>query len=234
VSVAFGDHGGIDPGAVGTTTSGQQIEEANLTLPVELDVMADLRRSGFSVVVSRTSATTVVRLGPGDVAGGVLTNQGSHDDVVARAICADEAHANLLAGIDFDGGASSTNAGCVTGYDAVRSFASSNLRFAQLLQDDVLTAMNRDGWKIPDAGVLTDNGLGSVLNAAGIAYGHVLLLGPAKSGYLATPSEMPGALIEPLFVTDPFEASIASSAHGQQVISNGIATAVQQYFATAT
>jgi N-acetylmuramoyl-L-alanine amidase len=44
---------------------------------------------------------------------------------------------------------------------------------------------------------------------------------------------MPGALIEPLYVTDPFEASIAVSAQGQHVIAGGIAKAVSQYFASA-
>ena len=65
-------------------------------------------------------------------------------------------------------------------------------------------------------------------------YGHVLLLGPAMAGYFTTPSLMPGALIEPLFVTDPFEGSIAASARGQQVIAQGLAEAIDQYFAPAT
>ena len=42
---------------------------------------------------------------------------------------------------------------------------------------------------------------------------------------------MPGALIEPLFITDPFEGSIADSSSGQQVIAGGLAQAVEQYFA---
>lgn len=226
-------HGGIDPGAIGTTTSGHQLKEADLTLPVELDAMADLRRAGFTVVVSRTAATTVARLGAGDESGGVFTIQGSHRDVAARAICANEAHADLLAGIYFNAGSSSANAGCLTGYDPVRAFAASNLRFAQLLQRDVLSALNNQGWQIPDDGVLADDKLGSSLSAADVSYGHLLLLGPAKNGYFTTPSEMPGALIEPLYITDPFEASIAASAHGQQVIAAGIAAAVEQYFAAA-
>ena len=41
---------------------------------------------------------------------------------------------------------------------------------------------------------------------------------------------MPGALIEALFITDPFEASIAESTSGQQVIAGGLAQAVEQYF----
>jgi N-acetylmuramoyl-L-alanine amidase len=41
---------------------------------------------------------------------------------------------------------------------------------------------------------------------------------------------MPGALIEPLFLTDPFEGTIAASGPDQAVIAQGIVTAVGDYF----
>jgi hypothetical protein len=88
-------HGGPDPGAVGVTESGRVIYEADQTLPVVLDTMAILRRAGFRVVVSRTWATPVLRLGPADESGGILTDVGSHDDVAARDVCANMAHANV-------------------------------------------------------------------------------------------------------------------------------------------
>ena len=223
-------HGGPDPGAVGTTESGRTIYEADLTLRVELDTTAILRAAGFRVVVSRTRDTSVLRLGPGDLSGRVFTVQGSHHDVLARDVCANEAHANLLVGIYFDAGAPSY-AGAVTGYDAVRPFARENLRFAELLQADVLNAMNAQGWGIPSEGVQSDTGLGSALNSEALAYGHLVLLGPAYGDYVATPSRMPGALIEPLFITDPFEGSIAASRHGQEVIARAMAKAIDQYFA---
>ena len=96
--------------------------------------------------------------------------------------------------------------------------------------------MNAQGWQIPDRGVQPDTGLGSVsdpgsaLAAKAEAYGHLLLLGPVDPGFFSTPSEMPGALIEPLFITDPFESSIADSTHGQEVIAGAIVRAVEQYF----
>ena len=92
--------------------------------------------------------------------------------------------------------------------------------------------MNAQGWNVPDQGVLSDTGLGSTLTSSSAAYGHLALLGPAEAGYLSTPSEMPGALIEPLYLTDPAEVSIAASAPGQQVIALAIAKAVGQYFAS--
>lgn len=223
-------HGGLDPGAVGITGSGRVIYEAAETLPVVLDTMTILRRAGFRVVVSRTGPTTVLRLRPGDVSGHVLTVPGSHDDVAARDVCANMARADVLVGVYFNAGTSAANAGCITAYDTARPFADHNRRLAGLVQSDVLAAMNAQGWQIPDIGAQTDQGLGSSLSAADNAYDHLMLLGPARKGYFSTPSTMPGALVEPLFITDPFEGTIAASSHGQHVIAAGLARAVEQYF----
>jgi N-acetylmuramoyl-L-alanine amidase len=227
-------HGGIDPGAVGATESGQTINEAQINLPIEMDAASLLRADGFKVVVSRTSDTSVVKLTSADVADGTLTVQGVHDDVSARDVCANLAHADLLVGIYMDAGSSTANAGSVTGYDSVRPFAAQNLRFAKLVQADVLAGMNAQGWAIPDEGVLPDGDLGSAITSAAVSYGHLLLLGPAQAGWFDTPSQMPGALIEPLFLTDPFEGSLADSQQGQQVIAGGLAQAVEHYFAPAS
>ncbi len=234
-------HGGIDPGGVGTTESGTTITEATETLPVELGAMALLRADGFRVVVSRTTANTVVRLTPADRSGGELSLTGSHNDVAARDQCANDAHAQVLVGIYYDAGASAENAGSLTAYDSARSFAADNLRLATLVQHDVVSDMDAQGWAIPDDGVQTDGSLGSFVGNAsdgGIAgeaaaYQHLLLLGPAAPGYFTTPSQMPGAVIEPLYLTDPYEGSIADSSLGQQTIARGIATAVEQYVAPA-
>ena len=224
-------HGGLDPGGVGETQSDQTIYEADETLPVELRAMKLLRTKGFTVVVSRTEAETVIRPQPGDVSGGLFTVQGEHDDVAARDICANMAKANVLVGIYFDAGGSPYNAGTVTGYDTARSFSAHNLRLATLIQNGVLDAMNAQGWGIPNLGVVDDSQLGGpALSTAAADYGHLLLLGPADPGWFSTPSQ-PGALIEPLFITDLFEGTLAASASGQEVIAGGLAQAIEQYFA---
>ena len=92
----------------------------------------------------------------------------------------------------------------MTGYDASRPFSAENLARATLVQNDVLGAMNAQGYAV---GVLPDTGLGSALTSD------------------------TRALIEPLFLTDPFEGSIAASARGQRVIAGGLAQAVERYFA---
>jgi N-acetylmuramoyl-L-alanine amidase len=229
-------HGGIDPGGVGATESGHTILEAAETLRVELDAMALLRAKGFRVVVSRTTNSTVLRLAAVDVSEGVLTLRGAHDDVAARDVCANLAEANVLVGIYFDANGSPQTAGSLTAYDNARPFSAANHRLAGLLQRDVLAAMNARGWEIPNDGVLPDNALGSSvgdpaargLAAQSAAYDHLMLIGPAVAGYFSAPSKMPGAVIEPLYISDPFEGSIANSTDGQMVIARAIATAVEQ------
>ena len=93
--------------------------------------------------------STVVRLGPGDTSDGVLSLQGSHDDVVARDVCGNLAQASVLVGIYMDSGAGPQSAGSVTVYDADRSFSTANDTFARLLQHDVLSAMNAQGLADP-------------------------------------------------------------------------------------
>ena len=152
------------------------------------------------------------------------------------------AKADLLVGIYMDAGVSPENAGSVTTYDTDRPFSAESLAFATLLQDDVLSAMNAQGWAIPNDGVVSDASEGSLagnpadggLAAQAADYDHLLLLGPAEAGYFTTPSQMAGAVIEPLFLTDPSEGSIAASAADQAVIAQGIAGAIEQYFAPAS
>ena len=118
-----------------------------------------------------------------------------------------------------------------------RPFAADNLRLANLVQNDVLSGLDARGWSIPNDGVQSDAGFGSMDGDAasgGLAeeaadYDHLMLIGPAMSGYFTTPTQMPGVVIEPLYITDPFEGTIAASSSGQSVIAGGIATAVEQY-----
>ena len=179
--------------------------------------------------MSRTTDGPVAVLTAADVANGILTLQGVHDDVAARDRSANLAGAAILIGIYLDAGASPLNAGSVTAYDSARPFADPNLHLAELVQSDVLAQLNANGWEIPDDGVVTDSGLGGpAQTSAEAAYGHLMLIGPAIPGFFATPSQMPGALIEPLYITDPFEASIAATATGQNAIAAGIARAAEQ------
>jgi N-acetylmuramoyl-L-alanine amidase len=222
-------HGGPDPGGLGRTTSGRLVEEKTVALDVVLDAVPMLQKLGFTVVVSRTTDTTVARLTAADVSGTLLTVAGVRADLQARTRCANEAGAAVLVSVHFNSASSPRNAGALSVYDGVRPFGASNLRFASLLETNVLRGLNARGWAIPDAGVVSDTTVGTALSSADAAYGHLVILGPSMAGYFTSPSTMPGSVIEPLFLTDPFEADVATSAQGQASIAAGIASAVTQF-----
>jgi N-acetylmuramoyl-L-alanine amidase len=222
-------HGGIDPGGTGRTSSGQTVSEAPLNVLVAKDAAALLRRRGFSVVLSRSGSNPVARPEPGDFSGGGYTVLGERRELVARNLCADLSHANVVLGIDEDAAAGTSTVGSVTLYDAQRPYHAANLRLAQLVQRDVLASLSADGTAVPDLGVHNDVGYGDLAAAGAQAYGHLTLLGPAKRGYLSTPTLVPAALIEPLFLTNPPEASLADSATGQEAIARGLADAAEQF-----
>jgi N-acetylmuramoyl-L-alanine amidase len=222
-------HGGLDPGALGGTTAGQVVQEKAVALTVVLDTQRLLHTLGFTVVVSRTTDTTVARLTPADFAGTLLTVAGVHADLQARARCADEAHASVLVSVHFNSALRPGNAGALSIYDDARSFGLSNRRLAELLQATLLADLNAHGWAIPDAGVVSDTTVGNALSQLAVAYGHLVILGPAMAGYVTSPTTMPGSVVEPLFLTDPFEADIASSPQGQASIAAAITKAVTRF-----
>lgn len=224
-------HGSVDPGGEGVTEAGQTIYEAPSNLAIEMEAMRLLRAKGFEVVVSRTTSTEVAKLTAADRTGSLLSVQGARADIAARDQCANLSHATLLVGIYLDTGTTPQDAGSLTAYDPARPFADKSKAFASLLQADVVACLNSHGWQIPNDGVQPDTTLGGQpLTTTAASYNHLVLLGPALPGWFTTPSLMPGALIEPLFITDPFEGTIATSATGRSAIAQGTAQAVEQYF----
>lgn len=223
-------HGGPDPGAAGTTASGQHVTEKSLTLPVVLDAAQDLRAEGYRVVVSRTTDTGVDLLTPGDLNGASYSTDGKHADLVARVHCANLAGAAVLVSVHFDAYDSSRVRGATTLYDKVRPFSAANHTLADLLQQDTLAALATGGWQIHDRGVASDTTAGGgEQTARGEAYGHLDILGPTETGYLEESTSMPGALVEPMFITNRTEAAIAASPSGQQAIASGITHAVESF-----
>jgi len=224
-------HGGPDTGAVGNTAAGQPVQEKNLTLPVVLDAAALLRADGYRVVLSRTQDVPLVAT---DVMAtpmsGALTVAGIHRDHVGRTRCADVVGASVLISVHFNGFDDASAGGITTVYDPSRPFSARNQRLARLIQQDVRGALAAHGWQVADRGVVPDTDAGGPAHSPqGEDYGHLMILGPASPGYQDVPSMMPGALVEPLFITNPTEASIAASPDGQRMIAKGIVAAAEQF-----
>ncbi len=223
-------HGGLDPGAI-TRGSGRRVEEERVTLAVGLRTLELLRKSGFRVVMSRLRDSTVAQLGSADRDGQVLTASGLHRDLAARNLCANRAHASASVGIHMNAFGDASVAGAETIFCRDRRFAGRSRQLAADVLQMVLTRLRRSGWRVPDRGIHDDHRTGTpALTAEGAAYGHWLELGPGRPPWFRSPSQMPAAVIEPLFISNPVEATIAVSRRGQVAIAEGLARGIAAYF----
>ena len=216
-------HGGLDPGVV-VSAGGQQVLEKTVALSVGARMGELLRADGYRVVLSRTADSSVLKLAADDSVTGALTASAVHRDLVARVDCANAASASVLVSIHFDAFDDPAVGGAETFYDAARPFAGSNRQLATDLQSALVAELGMD-----DRGVWTDDGVGTALTTSGTLYDHLVVLGPAAAGWVDQPSAMPGALVEPLFLTNPAEAGLAADPSGQRRIASALRTGVEKY-----
>ena len=223
-------HGGPDPGAAATLGNGKRITEKDTALVVALAAATSLRSRGYRVVLSRTADSTVARLADSDVKQGSLTVQGAHADGLARIRCANLAKADVLVSINFNSFTDADVGGATTVYEPERPFAARSADLAALLQREVLATLAGRGWSIADRGVAADDVLGSPsLTPEGDSYGHLSLLGPTSGSYIPEATTMPGAVLEPLFLSNPDESAVAADPRGQQAIAEGITVAIDTF-----
>lgn len=219
-------HGGLDPGVVGEAGRSQVLEK-DVALSVAARLLTMLRVDGYRVVMSRVADSSVARLSASDAIAGALTAAAVHRDLVARTACANAAGSSVLLSIHFDAFDDPTVGGTETFYDSARSFATQSRSLATGLQKALVAELGS-----VDRGVWTDDQISApTLTPSGDRYGHLIMLGPASSGWVDQPSRMPGALVEPLFLTNPTEARFAADPAGQDRIASALRTGLQQYFA---
>lgn len=227
-------HGGIDGGAGGVSPAGP-VDEKTLLLQEAPVVTEALRAQGYTVIVSRLSDTTMAVLPPSmlDPAGGGMTVDGVHADLSARDVCANSAGAEVLVNLHLDSGGGGSE-GPMTFYDDARTFTSDNRRLATDIQRGVVTSLIAAGHQVTDNGILSDSEINApTMSAADAAYGHFLELGPASPGLVDHPSTMPGVIAEVLYISDPGDVAIITSAEGRAAIAAGIVSGLGRYFGGA-
>src|SRR5689334_9706878 len=221
-------HGGLDPGVVGSV-AGRQVLEKSVALSVGTRLAGLLRADGYRVVLSRTADSSVMRLAADDSVSGAMTGSAVHRDLMARTACANASSASVLLSIHFDAFDDPSVGGAETFYDAARPFAGANQKLAGDLQAALVAELG-----VADRGVWTDDQLGApALTATGGLYNHLIELGPAAAGWVDDPSQMPGALVEPLFITNPAEARLAGDPAGQQRIASALKTGLEKFFGSS-
>lgn len=224
-------HGGVDPGSQGTTPDGGVVYEKDVTLAVELVLAQLLRAEGFTVVLSRTEDSLVAQEPPqGLNSDGTLTPDGIKADLEARIACANSAQAAALVAIFANGNDDPTAGGGTFFYDPDRPFAPSSFHLAKDVESAIIGQYQSHGWDIPDRGVESDAADDApALTPEDAAYGHLIELGPVSPGVATIASDMPGTIVEPLFLTNPDEAAVAASPAGQQAIAAGFMQGITMF-----
>ncbi|MGH2459742.1 MAG: N-acetylmuramoyl-L-alanine amidase family protein [Chloroflexota bacterium] len=223
-------HGGVDTGTIGTTSDGTTVEEKNIALAIALKTADHLRANGIGVMLSRTD-DSLPGSTPADYSadGKMLTPDGVLADLQRRIDRANESGARVLLSIHLNGFTDPSVGGAETFYDPSRPFGDESKRFATLVQNTLIADLRARGYDTPDRGVTNDEDLQTEsLGSLAGNYNHLVLLGPAVPGRLR-PSQMPGALSEPLFLSNPPEATAVSQADVQDLIATSYATAVEAF-----
>jgi N-acetylmuramoyl-L-alanine amidase len=223
-------HGGVDVGTQGTGPEGQTVYEKTVSLAVATRVTQILRQDGISAILSR-SDDSLPESTPADFTpdGHLLTPEGVLRDLQRRVDRANASGAIVLLSIHLNAFTDPAVGGSETFYDADRTFSEDDRRFATLVQSSVVSALRDTGYADLDRGVTDDTSLESDgFGTLGVPYRHLILLGPAVPGKLR-PSQMPGALSEPLFLSNPIEAALAIQPDTQQLLAKAYASAIEQF-----
>lgn len=212
-------HGGKEIGTSHIFADGLILREKDLNLEVANRTTAILRAAGYRVIQTRTTDSWV------DASMKDLTGDGKvnlADDLQARIDLANNANATLFLSIHFNGNDDPSIRGTTVYYDNARPFSLRSQHFADLVDQEAVAALKRIGFNTLNRGVQKDSrsvGQGN----------HFYVLGPNAT----RPSQMPGALVEGLFLTNPGDAQQLRNPKTLDALARAYARAVERYYSGA-
>ncbi len=215
-------HGGDEIGAV-YTGGGLVLREKDVNLAIAQRLAALLKGVGYRVVLTRQGDSGV------NLAGADLSGDGqvdTLDDLQARIDKANAAGAQLLFSIHNNGSASSGESGSEVYYCPERPYAERNLALARLLEGAFVQRLAATGYRPRERGVKADT---AFRYYDGRPY-CASLLGPVQLPRRPRASQMPAALGESLFLSNP-EGALLARADVQQAIAQAYFDAASGYFA---
>jgi N-acetylmuramoyl-L-alanine amidase len=207
-------HGGAE---VGSARDEPRLVEKELNLNIMRQTAAYLASSGFNVVMTRNTDVRVNNPGR-ELTGDKDVDM--KDDLQARIDIANNAKADVLVSLHFNGYTGANLQGTTVHYTLGRPFSNQSLKLSQSLLSAILRNLRSAGY--PGA---TDRGVQDDSRLFGTT-GHLYLF----SNESARPSTMPGALTEALFLTSAEDAAQLAQAKIQQAIALGHAQGIASYF----
>ena len=214
------------------------MEESVLVLEHAWDLESRLQRRGYPVVMTRKTDTAVNAEGK-DVNGDGRTaahdpprsnRNETVDELQARINICNGAGADLLVSMNVNGYSTGLPRGYETWFTRERPFGERNAIFATLAYAHLKEQFGWIGYVLPaeeERGVLPDS-TADVQNEHSL-FKHFIMTGPEVPGVI-TPSAMPGAIVEALFVSNDGDAAVLSSPEGRNAIVNAYEKAIVEYF----
>jgi N-acetylmuramoyl-L-alanine amidase len=213
-------HGGEDLGNVLVENGRIVLQEKDIVLEHSLLLAERLRDEGYEVVLTRETDTEVNPSnedvnGDGEVApegGPARTDQ--LDDLQARVNICNLAAADLLVSIHYNGAENKFLSGYEVWFNDERPFSGRSEAFATFMHEALAQAYTNAGYDAVDRGIGIED--------------HVVT-GPERPGELV-PSEMPGAVIEGLFLSNEEDAAFIESEIADETIVGAYEQAITHYF----
>ena len=227
-------HGGWDQG-FNRPFSGilPGLAEADYNLAQAYDLAERLEEHGFEVVMTRRTPSAVNDEGA-DVNGDGETiadsdEAGTIDELQARIYICNEAQADLLVSMHINGSeARPLVKGYETWYTGSRPFGDHSQRFATLVFRALGAEMEAAGY-ITDPREVNDDRNISVDDSDASLFDHMIVTGPDVRGQI-NGSEMPGAIVEALFISNDDDARFLDSPDGHEAIVSAYESAILDYF----
>ncbi|MBW3631617.1 MAG: N-acetylmuramoyl-L-alanine amidase [Chloroflexi bacterium] len=213
-------HGGEDLGNVRVEDGRIVLQEKDFTLEHSLLLADRLREDGYEVVLTRETDTEVNPSnedvnGDGEVApegGPARTDQ--LDDLQARVNICNLAAADLLVSVHYNGAENVFLSGYEVWFNDERPFSERSEAFATFMHEALGNAYAEAGYEAVDRGIGIED--------------HVVT-GPERPGELV-PSEMPGAVIEGLFLSNDDDAAFIQSDVAEETLVGAYEEAITRYF----
>lgn len=226
-------HGGPDRGR--TFAGDDQVpplEEATYTLRQGLKLRDLLTAQGIVVVMTRTT-DQAVNVDNKDVNGDGKIGKPKdqdwiYDELQARINICNAANADLMISIHINGYDNGKPSGYESWYTADRPFGDQSAVFAQLGVKAIGDAEASVNYAPENRGAKNDGAVDVDASNAQLA-SHMLLTGPAIPGQI-TPSNMPGAIMESLFITNRDDQRFLLDQDSTTLLATAYATAIEGYF----
>ncbi|MSQ31215.1 MAG: hypothetical protein EXR64_04205 [Dehalococcoidia bacterium] len=240
----------LDPGhavdEAGAAAFGVVEKESNLDFAVRVAGM--LRERGIEVILTRTA--DVRAAAPGEQPTREQGYNGTRLDLQARIDLANAARADVFVSLHSNGAPDPEVRGYEVYYNAARPFANESRTLARLLLDGVSTEMRASGYPAMARGAFDD----ACLKAFQGRCFPLMLLGPSrvtareevyrrggtpeglgfapgKDAITLRPTQMPGALVELLFISSPADVALLRDDGARNAMARGVARGVTDFLA---